>query len=57
MKNVRQKVTRTYPTTWTNNTTRLENLLKEGYKVVHITPLPDGITEYIVEKEVDVKGV
>ena len=54
MKKARQKVIRTYPKGWTNNTTRLEKLLEEGYKVVHITPLPDGITEYIVEKEVEI---
>lgn len=51
MKETKQAVVRTYPKGWTNTTANLENMLKEGYKVVHITSLPDGVTEYIVEKE------
>ena len=49
-----QKVVRTYPSKWTNETAILRKALEEGYKVAHITPLPEGIIEYIIEKgEVD----
>lgn len=48
---VNQEVVRTYPRNYTNTTTNLQNLLDRGYKVAHITPLPDGIIEYIVEKQ------
>ena len=47
-----QVVVRTYPKGWTNQMTSLQSYLSKGYKVVHITPLPDGITEYIIEKEI-----
>ena len=52
---VEQVVVRTYPKGWTHTTSNLQNLLDMGYKVVHITPLPDSITEYIVEREVQNK--
>ena len=47
-----QVVVRTYPKGWSDQMASLQNYLSKGYKVVHITPLPDGITEYIVEKEI-----
>lgn len=47
----KQIVVRTYPRGWTDTTNGLQYLLNEGYKVVHITPLENSITEYIVEKE------
>ena len=47
-----QVVVRTYPIGWANRMANLQSYLSKGYKVVHITPLPDGITEYIVEKEI-----
>lgn len=50
-KKVTQAVVRTYPNGWTNQTTSLRKLLNEGYRVVFVTPLPEGILEYIVEKE------
>lgn len=53
---MKQVVVRTYPKNWTNTTGNLQDLLNKGYKVVHITPLPESITEYIVEKEVEEKA-
>ena len=53
MKDIKQKVIRTYPSGWTNATTKLEKALAQGYKMVHITSLPEGITEYIIEKEAE----
>lgn len=50
---IKQVVVRTYPSGWTNQTTRLQELLNEGYRVVFATELPKGIIEYIVEKEVE----
>lgn len=50
---IKQVVVRTYPSGWTNPTTRLQELLNEGYRVVFATELPKGIIEYIVEKEVE----
>ena len=49
---IKQVVVRTYPSGWTNQTTKLQELLNEGYRVVFATELPKGIIEYIVEKEV-----
>lgn len=49
---VKQVAVRTFPYGWTNNMTQLQKLLDGGYKVVNITPLPDGIIEYIMEKQV-----
>lgn len=49
---IKQVVVRTYPDGWLNKTTRLQELLNEGYRVVFATELPKGIVEYIVEKEV-----
>jgi len=49
----RQMVIRTYPKGWTQTTNSLQNLLTDGWLVVHITPLEGSITEYIVEKEID----
>lgn len=57
MKEIKQVVVRTYPKGWTNTTTRLQKFLDEGYKVVYATSLPDGITEYIVEKEIIVNRI
>ena len=49
-----QVVVRTYPKGWTNQMATLQNYLSKGYRVVHITPLPDGVTEYIIEfKEIE----
>lgn len=45
-----QKVVRTYPTSYNVTTRQLSDLLDQGYKVVHITPVSNGINEYIVEK-------
>jgi len=46
----KHKVVRTYPPGWTITTEHLKALLNEGYTVVYITPLIDGIVEYIVAK-------
>ena len=48
----KQVVVRTYPDGWSNPITKLQALLNEGYRVVLATELPEGIIEYIVEKEV-----
>ena len=50
---IRQAVVRTYPKGWTNTTERLTEYLNAGYTVAYITPIGDGITEYIVTKEVE----
>lgn len=52
-----QKVIRTYPHGFTNETTRLSDALSEGYKVVFINNIKTtrgyDCLEYIVEKEVE----
>lgn len=50
-----QTVVRTYPKGWNVTNERLKKLLNDGYKVSHITPLPDGIIEYIVEEGIEDK--
>lgn len=51
-----QTVVRTYPKGWNVTNERLKKLLNDGYKVSHITPLPDGIIEYIVEQKSEDKA-
>lgn len=52
---IKQSVVRTYPKSFSRTTERLTEYLEAGYVVKHITPLEDSITEYIVEKEIEVK--
>lgn len=47
---VKQCVVRTYPKGWTSTTERLTEKLNDGFKVKHITPLEDSVTEYILER-------
>lgn len=52
-----QKVVRTFSNGWNINTSRLEEVLKDGYYVVFVTPfIKNGSTdyvEYIVQKDED----
>lgn len=49
---IKQKVVRTYPNGWINTTHFLEQVLEDGYVVKFVTPVADGIIEYVVEKEI-----
>ena len=46
-----QCVVRTYPKGWTRTIENLSEKLNNGWLVVFITPLPEGITEYILQKD------
>ena len=50
---IKQAVVRTYPKGYTTTIGNLNEYLQAGYTVAHITPIGDGITEYIVEKEIE----
>lgn len=49
-----QCVVRTYPNGWTNSTEGLSAKLSEGWIVVFITPVSQGIIEYILEKDKEI---
>lgn len=49
----KQVVVRTHPKSWSQTTYSLQKYLNDGYKVVHVTPLENSITEYILEKQDD----
>jgi len=51
----KQMAVRTYPKWYTTTIGNLNELLQSGYTVAHITQIGDGITEYIVEKEIEDK--
>ena len=47
----KQCVTRTYPEGWSMTTENLKEKLTDGWIVVFITPISEGVLEYVLEKE------
>lgn len=47
----KQCVVRTFPNGWTRTTDYLKEKLNDGWLVVFITPVSEGIIEYILEKD------
>jgi hypothetical protein len=47
----KQCVIRTFPNGWNKTTDYLTEKLNDGWIVVFITPVSEGIVEYILEKE------
>ena len=47
----KQCVIRTYPPNWSKTNQDLQSKLDEGWLVIFITPISEGILEYILEKD------